>query len=177
MNIFFDLFPLLFFFIAYKFMGIYAATAVAIIASLVQVAFTYLKHKKFEIMQIITCIMIVLFGGMTLLFHNPVFITWKPTVINWIFGLIFLISQLFYKEPLLQYLLKNKVSANDDIWRKLNFMWILFFFFIGAANLIVAHYFDLNTWVNFKVFGVLTLTLIFGIIQAFYLSKHAHFKA
>lgn len=177
MNIFFDLFPLLFFFLAYKFMGIYAATAVAMVASLIQVSYTRIKYKKFELIQVVTCAMIFIFGGMTLILHNPIFIKWKPTIINWILALIFIGAQLFYKQPLLQHLLKNKVSAKQYVWCKLNSMWIIFFILIGAVNLFVAYTFDTDTWVNFKVFGVLGLTLIFGIIQAVYLSKHAEITA
>lgn len=177
MNIFFDLFPLLLFFLAYKFMGIYAATGVAIVASLIQVIYTRLKHKKFELIQVVTCVMILVFGGMTLLLHNPVFIKWKPTMINWILAIIFIGAQIFYKQPLLQHLLKNKVTAEIKVWNTLNMMWIGFFIVAGALNLFVAYTFDTDTWVNFKVFGMLGLTLVFGIIQAIYLSKHAHINA
>jgi intracellular septation protein len=173
MNIFFDLFPLLLFFAAYKFMGIYAATCVAIVASLLQVMYTRIRYKKFELIQVVTCVMILVFGGMTLALHNPIFIKWKPTMINWILALVFLGSQLFNKQPLLQHLLKNKVTAESHVWRALSYMWIVFFIIVGALNLIVAYSFDMDTWVNFKVFGMLGLTLVFGIIQAFYLSKHA----
>lgn len=177
MNIFFDLFPLLLFFLAYKFMGIYAATAVAIVASLIQVIYTRLKHKKFELIQVVTCVMILVFGSMTLILHNPVFIKWKPTMINWILALIFIGAQIFYKQPLLQHLLKNKVTADVKVWNALNAMWIGFFILVGGLNLFVAYTFDTDTWVNFKVFGMLGLTLVFGIIQAMYLSKHAHINA
>ncbi len=158
-------------------MGIYVATAVAIVASLVQVMYTRLRHKKFELIQVVTCIMILIFGGMTLIFHNPMFIKWKPTMINWILALIFIIAQVFYKKPLLQHLLNNKIHATLNVWQKLNAMWISFFVIIGAVNLFVAYQFDMDTWVNFKVFGMLGLTLIFGLIQAIYLSKHALIKA
>lgn len=177
MNIFFDLFPLLLFFLAYKFMGIYTATGVAIVASIIQVTYTRIKHKKFELIQVVTCVMIVIFGGMTLILHNPLFIKWKPTMINWLLALIFIVAQLFYKQPLLQHLLKNKVTAEKKVWNVLNTMWIVFFIFTGAANLFVAYLFDTDIWVNFKVFGMLGLTLVFGIIQAIYLSKHAQINA
>lgn len=155
-------------------MGIYAATAVAIIASIIQVIYTRLKLKKFELIQVVTCVMILVFGGMTLIFHNPIFIKWKPTMINWILAIIFISAQLFYKQPLLQHLLKNKVNAEPNVWQTLNIMWISFFIIVGGLNLFIAYKFDMNTWVNFKVFGMLGLTLVFGIIQAVYLSKHAH---
>lgn len=177
MNIFFDLFPLLLFFVAYKFMGIYAATTVAIIVSLAQVIYTRLKHKKFELIQVVTCVMILVFGSMTLLLHNPIFIKWKPTMINWMLAVFFMGSQLFYKQPLLQHLLKGKVIAENHVWRALSYMWVAFFIVAGTLNLVVAYTFDTDIWVNFKVFGMLGLTLMFGIIQAFYLSKHAQITA
>lgn len=158
-------------------MGIYAATGVAIIASVIQVLYTRLKHKKFELIQIVTCVMILVFGGMTLVLHNPIFLKWKPTMINWILALIFIGARLFYKQSLLEHLLKGKVIAEKKVWHTLNTMWIVFFIFTGAVNLFVAYTFDTDTWVNFKVFGMLGLTLVFGIVQAIYLSKHAEIKA
>lgn len=177
MNIFFDLFPLLLFFLAYKFMGLYTATAVAIIASLLQLLYTRLRYKKFELIQVVACVMILVFGGMTLIFHNPIFIKWKPTMINWMLAVIFMLAPFFSKQPLLQYLLKGQVNAERHVWRTLHYMWIVFFIVLGAVNLMIAYWFDTNTWVNFKVFGILGLTLLFGMIQAFYLSKHAEIKA
>lgn len=154
-------------------MGIYAATAVAIVASLCQVVYTRIRHKKFELIQVVACVMILVFGGMTLILHNPIFLKWKPTMINWILAVIFIGAQLFYKKSLLEHLLKNKVTAEKKVWYTLNTMWIIFFIFVGAVNLFVAYHFDTDTWVNFKVFGMLGLTLVFGIIQAIYLAKHA----
>lgn len=173
MNIFFDLIPLFLFFIAYKFLGIYSATIVAIAASILQVIYTRIKHRKFELMQVVTCIMILVFGGMTLIFREPLFIKWKPTMINWLMAMVFIGSQLYYKKPLLQHMLKNKISAADNIWKNLNYMWIAFFIVIGTINIIVAYNFDTDTWVHFKVFGMLGIALFFGIIQTLYLRKHA----
>ncbi len=173
MNVFFDLIPLFLFFAAYKFVGIYAATGVAIIACILQVTYTRVRHKKFELMQVVTCIMIVLLGGMTLAFHNPIFIKWKPTLLNWVMALVFIGSQLFYKQPLIQYLFKKKLTAENHVWRTLNYMWIAFFIFIGTANIIVAYSVDTDTWVNFKVFGTIGLFFLFSLVQVSYLNKHA----
>ncbi|MES2204784.1 MAG: septation protein A [Pseudomonadota bacterium] len=172
MQIFYDLFPLFFFFIAYKFMGIYVATGVAIAASVIQVVYTRIRHKNYQTIQVVTCVMIVVFGGMTLAFHNPVFIKWKPTMINWILAIIFIGSQHIGKQSVLQRMLHDKISAPAYVWRTLNTMWVSFFIFTGTLNLIVAYNVDTDTWVNFKVFGMLGLTFIFGVIQAFYLAKH-----
>lgn len=172
MKMIYDLFPLLLFFAAYKFFGIYTATAVAIVASVLQLGFTWYKTKKFEIMQVITCVMIVVFGGLTLILHNDLFIKWKPSVINWLFALVFLGTQLFGKKSLIEYLLADKVTMPKQVWRNLNYMWVGFFSFVGFANLYVVYHFSTDQWVNFKVFGVLGLTIAFGIMQAMYIAKH-----
>lgn len=172
MQIFYDLFPLFLFFIAYKFLGIYAATAVAIAATIAQVAYTRIKHKEFQTIQVVTCVMIIVFGGMTIAFHNPIFLKWKPTMINWILAIIFIGSQYVGKQSVLERMLHDKISAPPYVWRTLNMMWVSFFIFVGALNIVVAYNVDTDTWVNFKVFGMLGLTLVFGIIQAMYLAKH-----
>ncbi len=172
MQIFYDLFPLFFFFIAYKFMGIYVATGVAIAASVIQVAYTRIRHKNYQTIQVVTCVMIVVFGGMTLALHNPIFIKWKPTMINWILAIVFIGSQYIGKQSVLQRMLHDKISAPQPVWSTLNTMWVCFFIFVGGLNLAVAYNVDTDTWVNFKVFGMLGLTLVFGIIQAMYLAKH-----
>jgi len=173
MNIFFDLVPLFLFFIAYKFLGIYSATTVAIVASIIQVVYTRIKHKKFELIQVVTCIMILIFGGMTLIFREPLFIKWKPTMINWLMAIVFIASQACCKKTVLQHMLKNKISAPNNVWKNLNYMWVAFFIVIGTTNIIVAYTFDTDTWVHFKVFGMLGIALLFGIIQTVYLRKNA----
>ena len=100
-------------------------------------------------------------------------------MINWILALIFIGSRFFSKQSLIEYLLRDKITAPPQVWRTLNILWISFFLLIGAINILVAYNFDTNTWVNFKVFGMLGLTFIFGIIQAVYISKNGqmHVKA
>ena len=172
MKMLYDLFPLLLFFAAFKFFGIYTATAIAIAASILQLGFTWLKTKKFDVMQVITCIMIVVFGSLTLFLHNDMFIKWKPSVINWLFAFIFLATQLFGKKSLIESLLADKVTMPKQVWKNLNYMWIAFFSFVGFANIYVVYHFNTDQWVNFKVFGVLGLTVVFGIFQATYIAKH-----
>lgn len=172
MQIFYDLFPLFFFFIAYKFMGLYVATGVAMVACIIQVAYTRIRHKNYQPIQVVTCIMLVVFGGMTLALHNPIFIKWKPTMINGVLAIIFLGSQYIGKQSVLQHMLQSKITVPPHVWRTLNTMWVSFFIFIAGLNLVVAYSVDTDTWVNFKVFGMLSLTLIFGVIQAMYLAKY-----
>ena len=172
MKLLFDFFPIVLFFIAFKFYGIYVATAVAIAASIVQVLAFWYKHKRVEKMHIITLALIIVLGGATLFFHNEWYIKWKPTAINWILALIFLGSHFIAKKPLIQTMMDKNISLPELVWSKLNVSWIVFFTVMGIANIYVAYNFDTDTWVNFKLFGVLGLTLVFVIIQAFFLSRH-----
>ncbi len=167
-----DLFPVILFFIAYKFAGIYTATAVAIVASLVQVAWNRWRHGKVETMHWVTLGLILFFGGLTLLLHDPVFIKWKPTVVNWLFAAAFLGSALFMERNLLQRMMDHAITLPREIWARLNTAWVSFFIASGAANLYVAYNYPEETWVNFKLFGMMGLTLLFLIAQGFYLSRY-----
>jgi len=196
MKFFLDLFPIILFFVTFKFYGevipaeqslctlgycipggtpgaIYAATLVAIIASFAQVAYVWFKQRRVETMHLVTLALIVVLGGATLFFQNEAFIKWKPTVVNWAFGVAFLGSQFIGKRPLVQRMMESNIQLNDAaIWQKLNLMWVLFFIVLGLANLYVAFNFSTEIWVNFKLFGLLGLTLIFVVAQAFYLTRH-----
>jgi intracellular septation protein len=196
MKFLFDLFPVLLFFLVFKFYSdwvaegqtfclasaciagghagaIYAATATAILASFAQVGFFWLKHRRFETMHLITLALITVLGGATLLLHDDVFIKWKPTVVNWLFALVFLASQWFGSKPLIQRMMEHGIQLEPvSKWRVLNSAWAVFFIFMGALNLYVAFNFSQDTWVNFKLFGLMGLTLAFVFLQAFYLSRY-----
>lgn len=172
MKLLFDFFPIILFFIAYKFQGIYVATSVAIVATFIQVGFVWLKHRRVEAMHLITLALIVVFGGATLLLHDELFIKWKPTVINWLFGLAFLASQYVGKAPFIQRMMAANVDLPAPVWKKLNLSWALFFLFLGAVNLYVLYNFDTDIWVNFKLFGMLGLTFAFVLLQAVFLSRY-----
>ena len=130
-------------------------------------------------MPLITLGLLVVFGGATLLLKDPLFIQWKPTAINWLFGLGFLLSQFIGKKPLVQRMMSQAISIDDDrVWLKLNLSWVLFFALSGLANLLVAPAIDPlgfgfteSTWVDFKLFGLMGMTIAFVIAQAFYLSR------
>ena len=196
----FDFFPILLFFIVYKFyldlpddlivsinnifpfMGmqpgeskhaIYLATLAAILATIVQVALTALVSRKVEKMHVITLLLLIVFGGATLLLKDPVFIKWKPTAINWLFALVFLGSQFIGDKPLVQRMMGHALELEDQsVWTRLNYAWILFFVFSGVLNLVVAYSFSEDIWVDFKLFGLMGLTLIFVIGQAIYLARY-----
>jgi len=172
MKLLFDFFPIILFFIAYKMEGIYVATAVAIAASVVQVGYLYLKYKKVEKMHLITMALIVFLGGLTLLLQDETFIKWKPSVVNWGFAAAFLISHYIGQKPIIQRMMDQAITLPDPIWIRLSFLWIGFFIFSGVLNLFVAYNYDTDTWVNFKLFGLMGITLVFIIIQGIYISRH-----
>ncbi len=172
MKFLFDLFPILLFFAAYKVYDIYVATAVAIAASFVQVGAFWLKHRRFETMHLVTLALIVVFGGATLLLKDEMFIKWKPTVLNWLFAAAFLGSQYLGSKNLTQRMMGGSMTLPATLWKRLNLSWTVFFCVLGFANLYVVYYFDTDTWVNFKLFGIVGLTLLFVILQAVYLSRY-----
>lgn len=172
MKLLYDFFPILLFFIAYKVYDIYAATAVAIAAAFVQTGFYWLKHRRFENTHLLTLGLLVVFGGLTLALHDPVFIKWKPTLVNWLFAIGFLGSHFIGRKTLVERMMGHAVSLPAPVWSRLNQAWTWFFVAMGALNLYVAYNFSEDTWVNFKLFGMLGLTLTFVIAQSLYLSRH-----
>ncbi len=167
-----DFFPILLFFIAYKWQGIYVATVVAMAASGIQVATYWLKNKRFESTHLMTFFIILIFGGATLYLQDEMFIKWKPTVINWLFAFACLITHFIGKTPLIKRMMSGGLTLPDNIWTKLNGIWALFFIVQGLLNLYVLYNFDTDTWVDFKLFGMLGLTIIFIVAQGFYLMRH-----
>lgn len=172
MKLLFDLFPVLLFFIAYKVSDIYVATGVAIAASLLQVIWLKLREGTVPNMHLVTLGLLVLFGGMTIVLQDPLFIKWKPTIVNWLFAAAFLLSPLFGGKTLPERMMGSNVVLKTDEWKKLNIAWILFFLFLGALNLAVAFNFSEDAWVNFKLFGLMGLTFLFAIGQGFYIVRH-----
>jgi len=172
MKFLFDLFPIVLFFVAYKMYDIYVATAVAIGAAFVQTGLFWLKNRRFEKMHLITLAILIVFGGLTLILRDPVFIKWKPTVVNWLFGATFLGSRFFGDKTLVERMMSHAITAPTAIWHRLNWAWIIFFIAMGVLNIYVAYNYSEETWVNFKLFGMMGLTLVFVFGQAFYLSRY-----
>lgn len=170
----FDLFPLILFFVAYRFADIYVATAVAMAAAVIQILWIKFSGKPIETMHWVNLVVIVFFGGATLWLQNEAFIKWKPTVLYWLFGGVLLVSKYVLSRNLMQKLLGEKVSMPDSGWDKLNLSWALFFLSAGALNLFVAFsgMFTESQWVNFKVFGLMALLIVFVIAQSIWLGKH-----
>lgn len=202
MKLLVDFFPIILFFITYHQAGVLTsvpaignlfsptthetvvatmlATAVAIVASFIQVGGYWLKSHKVEKMHLFSLALITILGGITIAFGDPAFIQWKPTVLNWVFAGAFLASQFIGKKSLVHRMMGSQISLPENIWKRLNLSWVAFFFISGLANIYVAFYYAteldektrMDTWVNFKLFGLLGLTLIFIIAQAFYLAKY-----
>lgn len=195
MKLLIDFFPILIFFLVYKFAPelielispiisteqkasllevkpIMLATAVLIPSSALQILYTRVSTGKVEKMHLVTLALVVLLGGATLVFNDSNFIKWKPTIVNWLFAVAFLLSQLLTQKSLLQRMMDGNISLDPPIWLRLNYAWIVFFLLSGVINLWVAYDFSEETWVNFKLFGMLGLTILFIILQSLYLYKY-----
>jgi len=176
MKILYDLFPVLLFFVAYKVSDIYVATAVAVAASVAQVAWLLLRGRRVDPMLWVSLGIIVLFGGATLLLKDPTFIKWKPTVLYWLFALALAGARLVWRRNLLQSLIGGQVELPPSAWTTLMWSWSGFFAALGVLNLFVAYNYSESTWVNFKVFGVTGLMLVFVLIQGLLLARNLQQK-
>ena len=201
MKLLFDLFPVILFFAVFKFAGaqpeaaqafaaqyltflvadgeitakqapILLATAVAILATLGQVLWLLLRRRHVDTMLWVSLVIIVVFGGATIYFHDEMFIKWKPTVLYWCFALALLGAQLLMRKNLIRSLMGKQMTLPDPVWDKLNLAWSVFFAAMGALNLYIAFNFPLELWVNFKMFGFIALMIAFVIAQTVYLSRY-----
>ena len=203
----FDFFPILLFFILYKFYldlpdaviaavnawvplmnltpgkaddAIYLATLAAIVVTVIQVIAAMVLVRKVEKMPLITLALLLVFGGATIALKDPLFIQWKPTVINWLFALVFAGSHLIGDRPLVQRMMESALEITEQrVWARLNLAWIAFFVVAGIANLVVAPAIDPlglefseDTWVDFKLFGLMGMTIVFVIGQAFFIARY-----
>ena len=187
MKQFIDFIPLILFFIVYKLEpravelaghtftlgGIFSATAVLILASLLVYGALFLAQRRLEKGQWITLLACLVFGGMTLAFHSETFLKWKAPAVNWLFALGFAASQFIGDRPLIQRIMGHAVSLPALLWTRLNLAWVAFFVFSGCANLFVAFTFH-DFWVDFKVFGSLGMTVLFLVGQGLFLARHMH---
>lgn len=171
MQFLFDLLPVIAFFVAYKLAGIYVATAVLIVGVLAQTAVSWIRHRKVSGMLLTSAVLVLIFGGLTLLVRDATFIKWKPSIVNWLFAAAFLGSQFMRGPSIIQRMLGENVVLDAANWRRLNLMWVAFFLFAGALNLFVAYRYDEATWVNFKLFGLMGLTLVFALLQGVWIAR------
>ena len=172
MKFLFDLFPIILFFVAYKFAGIFAATAVAIAATVGQIGWMWFRHRKVDTMLWVSLAIVTVFGGATLFFQNPTFIKWKPTVLYWFFAGALIFSAVVLKKNLIRKMLEAQMKLPEPIWGTLNLVWAGFFGLMGVLNLFIAYNFSEDTWVNFKLFGGMGLMIVFVLAQGMLLSRY-----
>lgn len=171
MQLLFDFFPIVAFFVAYKLTDIYVATGVIIVAVVAQAAIQWIRHRKISPMALISAVLVLIFGGLTLWIRDEMFIKWKVTVVNWLFASGFLISHYIGHQPVIQRMLAANIQLERSQWLKLSWMWIGFFTVLGAINLFITYRFDTDVWAAFKLYGLLGLTLVFALLQGLWLTS------
>ena len=168
-----DLLPVIAFFVAYKLTDIYVATGVLIVGVLIQTAWSWVRHRKVSPMLLTSAVLVLVFGGLTLAIQDPTFIKWKPSIVNWLFAGAFLASQYLSGPTIVQRLMGENVTLDVGSWKRLNLAWVAFFLVAGTLNLYVAFRYDEATWVNFKLFGLMGLTLVFALAQGVWIARKA----
>ncbi len=159
-----DIGPLILFFAANAKFGIYAATGSFMVAVLIALAVAYVLVRRIEIMPLVTAVVVLIFGGLTIVLHNDLFIKLKPTIIYLLFGGALLVG-LYFNKPLLGMVFDSVFNLTEEGWRKLTWRWAFFFLFLAVVNEIVWRTQTTDFWVSFKLFGVVPLTFLFGALQ------------
>jgi intracellular septation protein len=197
MKLLFDLFPVILFFVAFKYseknpelaaswvgslLGsaavdikqapILLATVVVIAATVAQIAWVWFRHGKVDKMLWVSLVLVAVFGSLTLIFQDETFIKWKPTILYWVFAGSMGFAALVLKKNAIKAMLGEQLTLPDSVWSKVNLSWIAFFIFMGFLNLFVAFNFSTDVWVNFKLFGGMGLMLVFVLGQGMLLSKY-----
>ncbi len=171
-KLFFEVTPLIVFFLVNSYYGIYQATLYFMIASIIAVPVAWYIDKKIPWMPIITGVFIIFFGGLTLFFHEENFIKFKPTIINILFAVI-LLAGLKFNKLFLKMAMSKAFQLKESTWKKLTLRWSCFFLFLAIVNEVVWRTQSTDFWVSFKVFGILPLTLIFAVCQLPLISKES----
>jgi intracellular septation protein len=176
MKIFFDFLPLLVFFGGYVVADIYYATGACILATAIQVIWSWLKHRKVDKLLWVNFLAIVFFGGPTFFFHDKRFIMVEPTAVYWIISAGLLFSYAILRENPIRLMMDSVFDAPDVIWKRWFALWVMFFFALGVLNLLVAYGFSEDTWIKFKVFGALLFCVLLMLAQVWALSPYAREK-
>jgi intracellular septation protein len=167
-----DIGPLVLFFAANSKFGIYAATGSFMVAVMIALAVSYAMTRHIAIMPVVTAVIVLVFGGLTLILHDELFIKLKPTIIYVLFGGT-LLTGIALDKPFLSIMFDQMFHLTAEGWRKLTWRWALFFLFLAAVNEIVWRTQTTDLWVSFKLFGVVPLTFIFGALQYPLLVKYS----
>jgi intracellular septation protein len=166
-----ELGPLVAFFLANQRAGIFAATGLFIGATVVSLATHYALVRKLPIMPLVSGVVVIVFGGLTLALQDELFIKLKPTIVNTMFSLV-LLGGLYFRKPLLAIVLDSMFDLTEEGWRKLTLRWALFFFVLAILNEIVWRTQTTDFWVSFKLFGIMPLTVAFALAQTPLLLRH-----
>lgn len=156
----------------YQFDGIFSATAVLMIATVLQVALVYLFTRELEKRLLWLLLAVLVFGGATLAFRNQAFIQWKPTIFNWALALGFGASQFIGDKNLMERTLGSQIHLPKPVWTRLNILWTTYFFVVGTLNLVVAYGYSEETWVSYKLYSAIGFTLALTILTALLISPH-----
>ncbi len=170
MQLFVDYLPIVIFFASYFYADIYFATGVLMGVMPVFLAIQWLMTRQLNKIYAASTGLVLILGAATLALRNPQFLFWKPTVLNWAIALVFVGSQFIGAKPIVQRMMGSAVELQAAQWTRLNLIWTAFFLVIGALNIYVAYSFSEATWVKFKLFGMLGLTLVFVIVQTIWLT-------
>ncbi len=171
MQLFVDFFPLIIFFVVYKLTDIMWATGAIVVATVLALGVHWLRTRTINRMQLISGSLVAVFGGITLMLGDGIYIQWKPTIVYALFAAAFLASQYFGGKTIVERLMGEAVALQLTDWRILNVMWVIFFAVMAVLNLYVVYNFDEETWVNFKLFGTLALTIVMVVMQAIWISR------
>jgi intracellular septation protein len=180
MQLLVDFLPIIAFFGVYKAYGalvsadgaMFAATIAIMIVMTVQISLQWLRKRTVNRMMLISGVLVLVFGSITLLLRDALFIQWKPTILNWLFAFAFLASRFIGKQTLIEKIMGQTIELPQFVWRRLNLMWVANFLLLGAANIYVVYNFSEPAWVNFKLYGMLGLTLLMALVQGFYIARY-----
>ncbi|KAA9001828.1 septation protein A [Affinibrenneria salicis] len=161
MKQFLDFLPPIVFFVVYKMYDIYIASGALIAATALTLLYSWIRYRKVGNVAIVTFVLVAVFGSLTIALHNDEFIKWKVTILYTLFAVALLFSQLVLKKNLIQKMLDKEIVLPEAIWQKLNVAWALFFLCCGLLNIYVAFWLSQDTWMNFKLFGLAGMTLLF----------------
>ncbi len=172
MQLLFDFFPIIVFYAFYKLQGFYAATIAIIVAMALQICIQWLLKRTVSKMLLISGSLVAILGGISLWLDDPVFLQWKVTIASWLFGSAFVVSHFVGSQTLVERVLGHVIDLEGPIWRQLNLIWIANFLLLGGVNLYVMHNYDMDTWVNFKLYGILGFSLVTAFAQAVLIARH-----
>jgi intracellular septation protein len=169
----FEFFPLIVFFVVYykSDKDLYLSITAVIIATLISLVALYIKERKISTMMLVSTVILIVFGGLSIFLKNDIFFKMKPTIINALFAII-LIGSTFFNKPVLKLLLNSSMKLTDQGWSLMNKLWSGFFIFLALLNEIVWRTQTTDVWVNFKVFGIMGITIVFTIVQIPLLKRH-----